>query len=81
MVGFQVGPEHAEFAGQLLQAAVVDRWLAFSQIVDEQVTDGLAGELMPVDHFLRRALARGARSWRNRSGAAGPKIRIWRSSR
>ena len=60
MVGFQVGPEHAQLAGQLLQAAVVHRWLAFPQVIDEQVTDGLAGKLVTVDHLLRRALARGA---------------------
>ena len=60
VVGFQVGPEHAQFAGQLLQAAVVHRGLAFAQVVDEQVTDGPAGELVAVDHLGGRALARGA---------------------
>ena len=60
MVGFQVGPEHAQLAGQLFEAAVVHRRLAFAQVIDEQVTDGLAGEPVTVDHFLRRALARGA---------------------
>ena len=60
MVALQVGPEHAQTAGQLLQAGVVHRWLAFPQVVDEQVTDGPAGELVTVGHFLRRALARGA---------------------
>ena len=60
MVGFQVGPEHAQAAAELLQAGVVDRWLAFPQVVDEQVTDRQAGEVVTVDHFLRRALARGA---------------------
>ena len=60
MVGFQVSPEHAQAAGQLLQAAVVHRWLAFPQVIDEQVTDGLAGKLVTVDHLLRGALARGA---------------------
>jgi hypothetical protein len=60
MVGFQVGPEHAQPAAELLQAAVVDRWLAFAQVVDEQVADGPAGELVTVDHFLGRALSRGA---------------------
>lgn len=60
MVGFQVGPEHAKLAGQLFQAAVVHRWLAFAQVIHEQVTDGLAGELVPVDHLGRGALARGA---------------------
>jgi len=44
----------------LLQAAVVHRRLAFSQVVDEQVADGPAGELVTVDHFLGRALAGGA---------------------
>ena len=60
MVGFQVGPEHAQAAGQLLQAGVVHRGLAFPQVVHEQVADGLAGELVTVDQFGGRALARGA---------------------
>ena len=60
MMVLQVGPEHAQLAGQLFQAAVVHRRLAFAQVIDEQVTDGLAGELVPVDHFLGRALAGGA---------------------
>ena len=60
VVGFQVGPEHAQAAGQLLQAAVVHRGLAFPQVVHQQVTDGLAGKLVAVDHLGGRALARGA---------------------
>src|ERR1700685_3691836 len=47
MVALEVGPEHAQTAPELLQAAVVDRWLAFPQVVDEQVTDGPAGEPGP----------------------------------
>ena len=60
VVGFQVGPEHAQPVGQLFQAGVIDRGLAFFEIVDQQVTDGLAGQVVPVDHLLRGALACGA---------------------
>ena len=60
MMGFQIRPEHAQAAGELHQAAVVHRGLAFPQVVHEQVTDGLAGELVTVDQFLGRALPRSA---------------------
>ena len=60
MVGFQVRPEHAQLAGQLFQAPVIHPGLAFPQVVDQQVTDGPAGQVMPVDHLLRGPLARGA---------------------
>ena len=60
MVGFQVGPEHAQPAGQLFQAGVVHRGLAFLQVVDQQVADRPAGQVVPVDHLLGGALARGA---------------------
>ena len=60
MVGFEVRPEHAQAAGELLQAAVVHRGLAFPQVVHEQVTDGPAGELVTVDQFGGRALPCGA---------------------
>ena len=50
----------AQAAGQLLQAGVVHRGLAFSQVVHEQVTDRPAGELVAVDQLGGRALPRGA---------------------
>ena len=60
MVGFQVRPEHAQLAGQPFQAAVIYPGLAFPQVVDQQVADGPAGEVVPVDHLLGGPLARGA---------------------
>jgi hypothetical protein len=76
MVGFQVRPEHAQLAGQLFQAPVIHPGLAFPQVVDQQVTDGPAGQVMPVDHLLWSPLARGAQfpQPRRRCRAEGPQL-------
>jgi hypothetical protein len=60
VVALEVGPEHAQTPAELLQAGVVDRWLAFPQVVDEQVADGLAGEPVTADHFGGRPPSCGA---------------------
>lgn len=61
MVGLQVRPElAAEVVGQRLQAGVVQRRLTFAQVVDQQVTDRAAHDLVPVDELLGGALALGA---------------------
>ena len=70
VVAFQVFPEHvAQGRGQRTQAAVVQRRLSFSQVVHEQVTHRLAGELVAVDELFAgqrpRRCAPGA--WRHRS--------------
>ena len=76
VVGFEVGPEHAEPVGELFQAGVIDRGLAFFEVVDEEVTDGQAGQVVPVDHLLGGALARGAQfpQPRRRGGAEDPHL-------
>ena len=53
MVGFQVFPEpQPEGTGELVEGAVVDAGLALAQVVDEQVADGLAGDVVAADHLL-----------------------------
>jgi hypothetical protein len=76
MVGFQIRPEHAQLAGQLFQAPVIHPGLAFPQVVHQQVTDGPAGQVMPVDHLLRSPLARGAQFPQpaGRCRAEGPQL-------
>lgn len=60
MVVFQVFPEQlAQAKGQRPQGRVVQRWLAFEQVVDQDITDGLAGDLVAVDHLLDADLALG----------------------
>jgi hypothetical protein len=87
VVALEVGPEHAQTPAELLQAGVVDRWLAFPQVVDEQVADGLAGEPVTADHFGGRPLSCGAQlagpalpGRRSPSGAAAgsrQRCRFW----
>ena len=61
VVLLEVGPEPLrQVVGEVLQAGVVHRGLAFPQVVHEQVTDGPAAQLVAVDQFARRELARGA---------------------
>ena len=69
-------PEHAQPAGELFQAGVIHRGLAFLQVVDQQVADGLAGQVVPVDHLLGGALARGAQlpQPRRRGRAEDPQL-------
>jgi hypothetical protein len=48
----EIGPEvPAELLGQRVQAVVVQGGLAFLQVVDQQVTDRAAGELVAVDQL------------------------------
>ena len=57
----QVGPEPLrQVVGEVLQAGVVHRGLAFPQVVHEQVADGPAVQLVAVDQLVRRELTRGA---------------------
>ena len=58
MVLFEIGPEQPDqIAGQFGEGGVVQRGLAFPQVVDEQVPDGTALHLVTVDEFLDRPLA------------------------
>ena len=53
MVDLQVFPEpQPEGTGELVEAAVVDAGLTLAQVVDDQVADGLAGEVVAGDHLL-----------------------------
>ncbi len=75
MVVLEVGPEvPAELLGQRVQAAVVQGGLAFLEVVDEQVADRAAGELVAVDQLGRAALPDGhqlgQRGWRVRAEGA-----------
>ena len=76
VVGFQVRPEHAQPVSELFQAGVIDRGLAFFEVGDQQVTDGQAGQVVPVDHLLGGALARGAQLAQphRRGGAEDPHL-------
>ena len=49
---------------------VVERGLAFLQVVDEQVADRAAGELVAVDQLARGCAARRVRSWGSEAGGA-----------
>ena len=61
VVLLEVGPEPLrQVVGEVLQAGVVDRGLAFRQVVHEQVTDGPAVQLVAVHQLAWRQLARGA---------------------
>ena len=58
---FEVGPEPLrQIVGQALQAGVVQRRLAFGQVVHEQVADRATVQPVAVDQFLRGELAGGA---------------------
>ncbi len=58
MVLLKIDPEQPdEIAGQFGEAVVVQRGLAFTQVVDEKVPDGAALHLVTVDEFLDRPLA------------------------
>jgi hypothetical protein len=53
VVGLQVGPEQlAEQVGEALQRGEVHRRLAFAQVVDQNVTHRVAGDLVAVDQLL-----------------------------
>lgn len=53
MVTFDVGPEVADqLGGDVAQRGIVDTGLAFLQVSDEQVANGLAAHLVSVDHLL-----------------------------
>jgi hypothetical protein len=79
VVVLEVGPEvPPELLGQGVQAPVVQGGLAFLQVVDQQVTDRAAGQLVAVDQLGRAALPDGQqlgqRGWRVRAeGTALPK--------
>jgi len=61
VVLLEVGPEpFRQVVGERLQAGVVHGGLAFAQVVDDQVPDWLALQLVAVDEFLGGELARGA---------------------
>ena len=53
MAGFQVLPEpQRQRRGQAREGAVVDAWLAFAQVVHEQIADRPAGKVVTVDQLL-----------------------------
>ena len=53
MVGLQVGPEQLpEQVGEALQRGKVHRWLAFTQVVDQNVTNRAARDPVTVDQLL-----------------------------
>ena len=57
MVVFQVGPKvPGQLLGEGIQAAVVQGGLPFLQVIDDQVADRTAGELVAVDELGRAAL-------------------------
>ena len=57
MVVLQVGPEvPGQLLGEGIQAAVVQGGLPFLQVIDDQVADRAAGELVAVDELGRAAL-------------------------
>ena len=61
IVLLEVCPEPLrQVVGEILQAGVVHGWLAFPQVVHEQVADRPALQLVAVDQLVRRQLARGA---------------------
>ena len=59
MVGFQVGT--CPGGGPAAQGCQSPSWAAFGQVVDQQVTDRLAGEVMTLDRLGECAPTRGAR--------------------
>ncbi|MFJ3229294.1 hypothetical protein ACIPJS_39040 [Streptomyces sp. NPDC086783] len=60
MVVLQVLPEEfGEHVGQSLQGRVVNGWLPLAQVVDEQITDQLARDVVSVDEFLAGSLSPG----------------------
>jgi hypothetical protein len=72
VMALEVGPEQiAQVVGERFQAGVIQDWLAFPQVVDQQVPDGAADQLVAVDHLLRCALPRGAQLPQRRRGV-GP---------
>ena len=69
VVVLQVGPEQlAEHGGQRLQAGVVQRGLAFLQVVHQQVADRAAGQPVAVDQLGGRPLPAGAQLPQRRRG-------------
>jgi hypothetical protein len=69
MVVLQVFPEQlAETEGQRAQGSVIERQLAFPQVVDQDVMDGPAGDLVLVDHLLDADLAPGVEDAHGREG-------------
>jgi len=57
MVVLKVGPEvPAQVLGEAPQPAVIQGWLPFLQVVDDQVADGPAGQLVAVDELGGTAL-------------------------
>lgn len=61
VVLLKVGPEPLrQVVGEILQARVVHRGLAFPQVVHEQVANGATLQPVAVDEFLGGELARGA---------------------
>src|SRR5258705_13816855 len=58
MMSLQVRPEQAaEEIGEAVQAGVVQGWLAFFEVVHEQIADRLADQAVTVDQLFGGALA------------------------
>jgi hypothetical protein len=70
MVALKVGPKQlAKKGGQRHQGGVVQRGLAFPQVVHQQIADGLAGQPVAVDQLLAGSLAAAAQFPQRRRGA------------
>ncbi|WP_167407415.1 hypothetical protein [Streptomyces swartbergensis] len=59
MMYLQVGPEvPGQVAGEVVEGAVVEPWLAFLQVVDQQLADRCSGHAVPVDQLRAGELTR-----------------------
>ena len=63
MVALQIPPEEpSQVKSQIPHCRVIEHWLAFGQVSDEEVTNWATGDGIAVDQLGRTELAAGAES-------------------